>query len=251
MDDVAFARWIAGLEARHMADLTFPEVRRAVQALSSLYVERRGRIAAGSAIATRGKHAAFALYFAPIHHLLVRAVVRGLGAAEPPPRRVVDLGCGTGAAGCAWALETRGGSEVRGLDVNGWALDEARLTFAALGVKGSTQRADIARFARPGPRDAVLAAFAVNELDAATREALLGRLLDAARGGARVLVVEPIARRAAPWWAVWSRAFVAAGGRDDDWRVPAELPEILARLDRAAGLDHRELTGRSLWLAPR
>jgi hypothetical protein len=28
------------------------------------------------------------------------------------------------------------------------------------------------------------------------------------------------------------------------------LPSIVARLDRAAGLDHRELTGRSLCVAP-
>jgi hypothetical protein len=28
-----------------------------------------------------------------------------------------------------------------------------------------------------------------------------------------------------------------------------ELPAIVAKLDRAAGLDHREITGRSLWLA--
>jgi hypothetical protein len=27
------------------------------------------------------------------------------------------------------------------------------------------------------------------------------------------------------------------------------LPPIVAKLDRAAGLNHRELTGRSLWLA--
>jgi hypothetical protein len=27
------------------------------------------------------------------------------------------------------------------------------------------------------------------------------------------------------------------------------LPEKLALMDKAAGLDHRELTGRSLWIA--
>ena len=40
---------------------------------------------------------------------------------------------------------------------------------------------------------------------------------------------------------------VAAGGRTDEWRVGVELPPIVAKLDRAAGLDHREITGRSLW----
>jgi hypothetical protein len=30
--------------------------------------------------------------------------------------------------------------------------------------------------------------------------------------------------------------------------VRVELPAIVAKLDRAAGLDHREQTGRSLWI---
>jgi hypothetical protein len=38
------------------------------------------------------------------------------------------------------------------------------------------------------------------------------------------------------------------GGRADEWRFRAELPPIVAKLDRAAGLDHRELTARSLWI---
>ena len=42
--------------------------------------------------------------------------------------------------------------------------------------------------------------------------------------------------------------FVEAGGRADRWRFTAELPERLRLLDRAAGLDHRELTARSLYL---
>jgi hypothetical protein len=64
-----------------------------------------------------------------------------------------------------------------------------------------------------------------------------------------VLVVEPIARRPAlPYWAAWSTAFRAAGGREDTWRFPAVLPERLKLLDKASGLDHRELTARSLWL---
>jgi hypothetical protein len=41
-----------------------------------------------------------------------------------------------------------------------------------------------------------------------------------------------------------------AGGRADEWRFPATLPESVARLGRAAGLDYRELTARSLWIAP-
>ena len=56
-----FPAYYAALEARHRAELTFAEVRRALQALSSLYVERRDAIAAGKALEGRGKRAAFAL----------------------------------------------------------------------------------------------------------------------------------------------------------------------------------------------
>jgi len=62
-------------------------------------------------------------------------------------------------------------------------------------------------------------------------------------------VVEPIAGAAAPWWTRWRQAFETAGGRADEWRVRTELPAIVQKLDRAAGLNHREITGRSLWLA--
>ena len=76
-----------------------------------------------------------------------------------------------------------------------------------------------------------------------------GRHLAAARRGAAVLVVEPVARRALAWWDDWAAVFAAAGGRADTWRFPAELPERIQLLDRAAHLDHRELTGRSLYIA--
>ena len=73
-------------------------------------------------------------------------------------------------------------------------------------------------------------------------------LFQAARDGHRVLLIEPIARGAARWWADWHREALVEGGRADEWRFQVELPELLTRLDRAAGLDHRELTARSLAL---
>jgi hypothetical protein len=39
-----------------------------------------------------------------------------------------------------------------------------------------------------------------------------------------------------------------AGGRVDEWRFESNLPELVSQLDRAAGLDHREATAKSLWL---
>jgi hypothetical protein len=69
-----------------------------------------------------------------------------------------------------------------------------------------------------------------------------------AQAGAPVLIIEPIARRISPWWEEWARDWEDAGGRADEWRFQVDLPERLALMDRAAGLNHRELKGRSLWL---
>lgn len=243
-----FHSWLAALEARHLRDLTFPEVRRALQALSSLYVRRRTKIKAGAALDGAGKRAAFALYYGPLHFLLVREVVRALGAERPAPVEIVDLGCGTGVGGAAWALEAGGRPAVRGVDLNPWAAGEARWTLRALGLRGDARpgRAELA----PPPRKggALIAAFTLNEMDAAPRERVLEGMLAAAAAGARALVIEPIAGGVAPWWTAWAARFTSKGGRQDEWRFRPELPELLRRFDRAASLDHRELTARTLWL---
>ena len=85
MTDALFETWIADLERRHLAELSFPEVRKGLQALSSLYVERRGRLGAGAVFDGAGKRAAFALFFGPLHFLVVREIVAAVGAAEPAP----------------------------------------------------------------------------------------------------------------------------------------------------------------------
>ena len=241
-----FESWVADLERRHLSELSFAEVRKGLQALSSLYVERRGRIGSGAAFDGAGKRAAFALFFGPLHFLTVHGIVAALDAAEPPFERLLDLGCGTGAAGAAWALAA--GAEIRGVERSGWAASEARATYAALGLRGGATTGDLLRERLSGARSAVLLGWAVNELGDEGRRALLPRLLEAARRSARVLVVEPIASRPVPWWTEWARAFADAGGREDLWRLPAGLPPTLVLLDKAAGLDHRVLTARTLYL---
>jgi hypothetical protein len=242
-----FAAWLDDLGRRHTAELTFTEVRRALTALSSLYVERRHRLP-GRALDSAGKRAAFALFYAPLHFLVVRRVVRALGAGSPSPRRLVDLGCGTGAAGAAWAVEAGGRPVIDGLDQSPWAVAEARHTYRALALRGRARCTDLGRLGRPAGADAAVAAYAVNELDELRRRHLLGLLLDAAGRGTAVLVVEPLARRQLAWWDEWAAAVTMRGGRADEWRFPLALPDLLARLDRAAGLDHAQAGARSLWL---
>ena len=45
--------WLAALEARHLANLTRPELTRALRALSSCYVERRDKLTSGAALEGR------------------------------------------------------------------------------------------------------------------------------------------------------------------------------------------------------
>jgi SAM-dependent methyltransferase len=235
------------LETRHLADLTFPEVSRALRALSSAYVERRGRLGEGAALAGAGKRAAFALFYGPLHYLLVREIARALPGATMVGPTLVDLGCGTGAAGAGWATAGDRPPRLVGVDRHPWALAEAARTYRAFGLAARTERADASHVLLTSPA-AVLAAFSVNELSDASREALLSRLLQRRAPGDRLLIVEPIARSVSPWWPRWRDAIVAAGGRADQWRFVVGLPPIVAKLDRATGLNHRELTARSLWL---
>lgn len=265
---------MAAAEARYLADLTRREVGRALRALSSCYVERRDKLGRGHALEGRGKRAAFALYYGPLHFLIVQEIARAFHAGlkpgrhlsgEPgrpiagvgveaglqprvsgpaPSRTVVDLGCGTGAAGAAWALET--GAGVRGFDVNAWAVEEANWTYFVLGVRGRARKAAIADLRLPSEPSTIVAAFVINELDAGVRAQALDVLMRAAGAGHEIVVVEPIARRLTPWWDQWLKAFDAVGGHAREWRFRVELPRLLKDFDKAAGLDHRELTARTL-----
>lgn len=244
----SFTSWFDALEKRHMAHLTFPEIRHGVQALSSLYVERRNQLGTGTALTGAGKRAAFAMFYGPLHFLLVRDIVRSIGAGSSPA--ILDLGSGTGIAGAAWALEMVPQSRVVGVERNPWAASECRWTYHALGIRGSVRNAEIEKLRIP--RDsAVIAAFTMNELEEAVRDRLLREFLRGSGQGGPVLIIEPIARRLVRWWDDWAGQWVAAGGREDSWRFQVELPERLALMDRAAGLDHKELTARSLWLPAR
>ena len=241
-----FAEWVAALEARHLAGLRVQEVTRALRALSSAYVERR-REPVHRTLDSAGKRAAFALFYAPLHFLATHLVVRALGADRPAPRAILDIGCGTGAAGAAWAAAAGRTPSVTGIDRHPWAVDEARRTYRELGLNGRARLGDVARLSPLPPGTAVVAAYVLNELPGAVREPFEDRLIDAAARGVSVLVIEPISRSVSPWWDLTASRVVAAGGRADEWRFPVDLPPLIRLLDKAAGLDHRELTVRSLY----
>jgi SAM-dependent methyltransferase len=240
--------WLKALDQRLLANFTVSEVSRALRALSSCYVERRSKLREGGALGSAGKRAAFALFYAPLHFLTLAEIVRALPSTDRPVTDVVDLGCGTGAAGAAWAMQTAE-ARLTGIDRHPWAVAEANWTYKQLGLRGRAVQADVARFRfESGPRTAILAAYSINELPDIVREQMLERLLRSHAAGARVLIVEPIARRLTPWWKSWEASFVAVGGRADEWRFAASLPPRQRELARAAGLNPRELTARTLFL---
>ena len=242
-----FSVFLRELEQRHLADLRFSDVTRALRALSSAYVERRESALAGrKALDGAGKRAAFALYYGPIHSLLIQHIARELAIA-PAKGTVVDLGCGTGVAGAAVACT---GAPVLGIDTHPWALDEARFTYRAFGLQHDVRRGHAARVRFPADTACIVAAFVVNELNDSDRAVLLDDILrlKARTHTASVLIVEPISTRVSPWWPAWEKVFLAQGGRSDEWRVHAELPPMVTRLAKAAGLRPQILTARSLHL---
>src|SRR5690606_29642512 len=105
------------------------------------------------------------LFYGPLHFLLVREIVGALQASAGSGR-IVDLGCGTGAAGAAWGSALEPAPALTGIDRHPWALDEAAWTYRFFGVRARTVRGDLA--GRPWPREraAFLAAFTLNELRA-------------------------------------------------------------------------------------
>lgn len=239
-------RWFDALQQRHLAELEWPEVTRALRALSSAYVQRRSKLAAGAALDGRGKRAAFALFYGPLHFAAVSSVLERLKSDDAPvclAGTVIDLGCGTGAAGAAWSLACGTRPRVTGVDRHPWAVAEAAWTYRFFGIAGTARRADAA--AALDPDAALVAAYTLNELEDAARQRILAAAL-ASRGG--LLVVEPIARGVTPWWNSAAAAVIARGGRADDWKLPLDMPERWRLLDRAAGFRRDHLTARSLWL---
>ena len=205
-------------------------------------------MARGATLDSAGKRSAFALFYAPLHLLATMHVVGALGAVDTPPVAILDIGCGTGAAGAAWALAGGGTPAISGLDRHPWAVQEANWTYHQLGLRGRARQGDAVRLPNLRPGTAVVAAYTLNELTPGGRGRVEAALLTAAGKGVRVLVLEPIARGVTPWWNDTAARVRAIGGRADEWRFDVELPPLLKLFDKAAGLHHDELTVRTLFI---
>jgi len=251
--------WIAALRAR-LPPLTIREHRQGVRAISSHYVESRGKHGiARRATSGEAKRAAFATYYGPLHLLTVfLTVVRATSVSLDGIERIVDAGCGTGAAGAglALALRMRRQGEIvpyptepplLGLELLPWPLGIAHQTARHFGLEARYRRCRLPReLPRLRPSDAVILGWSANELQDDERRQLLDRLVDAAAAGARLFVFEPLARAIAPWMDSWDAALGATTHRLHLVKIEAGRPEWIKSLDEASKLDHRVLGARAI-----
>jgi hypothetical protein len=252
-EDPRLAAWVDAVVARHTSSFSRPEFLKAVRALSSRYVQQRAALPGRSPLDSPGKRAAFAGFYAPLHLLTAYGALRQLLPGRPVPAEVHDLGSGTGVAGAAWALASAAPPRLTCVDLNSWVLNEARWNLRTLGLTGRTHRGDLVealarvlRHTQNLSATGIICGWSLNELAAPPRDQALAHLLDAASRGAQVVVIEPVATSAVPWWAAWESRATAAGARADLWRIDDALPPALASLDRDAGFDREALTARSV-----
>lgn len=242
--------WIDRVIERHTRSMTRPEFLKAVRALSARYVEQRAALRDRSPLDSAGKRAAFAGFYAPLHFLTVRQIVNSVGLGRRQIETIVDLGCGTGVGGAAWALAHEAAPRVVGVDLNTWVLDEARWNSQTLGVRARTSRGNLMAsleqlVAKPDARSGVILGWSLNELGDPDRARTIDLLISLSSRATPIAVIEPIATRLVPWWSAFAERVVKAGGRIDEWKFDAPLPPALADLDEAAGFKRESLSARS------
>jgi hypothetical protein len=242
------ASYLEALTVRHLRDLKFSEMTRALRALSAGYVEKREEGGLARALDGRGKRAAFALYYGATHFLAVLALVRDLGLGFEGPERatILDLGCGTGVCGAAWALASASPTRLLGADRSSFALHEARWTYQTLRLKGETSRSITETLDSARRPEGIVIGWTLNELDERRRAHIAERVGPWVRKGTRLLVIEPVSKRVAPWWAEWTAQFPRESCSVLEKRLRLDLPPKIALLARSAGLGAEDTVLRVL-----
>jgi hypothetical protein len=248
------APWLAALEQRHLANLTRQEFTRAVRALSARYVERRKQLPDRSPLDSAGKRAAFALFYAPLHFVTAQAALTHLHV-RTGLTAMLDLGCGTGVCGAAWALLHDARPSITGVDLHPWTLEEARWNWRTIGLQGQAVRGDLLSSARrlatqsdaTLSRTGIIAGWAINELDAPTRTALLDVIDALVARGVSLVILEPLARGVTPWWDDWAARLAPHGVTEADVKLDVALPAPIAGFSAAAGFRKQELGVRVMY----
>lgn len=240
--------WIASIVAR--SGLSTTDVRKGVRSLSSRYVERRGPpTRGGAADASAARLVAFASYYGTLHLLTAHAVMASRGKPfGAGVARILDLGAGSGGAGIGVALALEAAAGIEAMDRSSKSLAIAREGFGLFGLRGRTRRGSLpSALPRAGEGDLIVAGWVLNECSDDDRSASVGRLRESVQRGARLLVLEPLSGRVVPWWSGVAQELSAAGIADgmEKWEIPR--PDWIETLDRASGLDHREIGARFLW----
>ena len=205
----------------------------------------------GTPFSSQGKRGAFAFFYGPMHLILIRRIVRELGAGRPAPG--ADPGPRLRHRRGRGGLGHRGRAEAATERRRAQRVGRRRRSLDLAAAGASRHRADRRPETAQAARQALRHRSRLHRqraVRAPTGRRCWQRLIVATRKGAQVLIVEPISRRISPWWDEWAAALAPRGGRADTWRFACDLPDPLARLDKAAGLNHRELTARSLYIPP-
>ena len=111
----------------------------------------------------------------PGYDLLYGAVLDALGELDPPPRRILELGAGTGLLS-AMVAEAQPQAELVLVDGAEAMLDQAR---KVLGDRAGYHVADLRDPLPSGEYDAVFSALAIHHLDDDDKRRLFGRVHDA------------------------------------------------------------------------
>ena len=121
-------------------------------------------------------------------------------------------------------------------------------------IRATTKRGDLVveleavATGRSNARPALVLAWSVNELPREAQRRLLPLLLHQARAQSHLLIVEPLARGAAPWWDDWAADFAPLGAQVDEWKFRIDLPPMLKELSARAGFNREYLGARSIYV---